>query len=76
MSGRHEDTLPPLREALDPISTPYLSSLQTTVSDNFSVAKELLLGSFNSDHRRSESTRILSDCKWPQKLVRVVVKCD
>lgn len=63
MSGRNGDQFPPLREALDPISTPYLSSLQTTVSDNFSVAKELLIGSFTSEHRRSESTRILSDCE-------------
>ncbi|WVR03464.1 mitochondrial division protein 1 [Kwoniella sp. DSM 27419] len=46
----------PLREALDPISAPYMSSINGT----WSVAKEVLLGSF-SDGRRSESTRILSD---------------
>jgi hypothetical protein len=57
------DELPPIREALDPIATPYLSSISSTVSGNFSIAKEVLMGSFTSEHRRSESTRILSDRK-------------
>lgn len=64
MSRRDNETLPPIREALDPIATPYLSSMATTVSGNFSIAKEVLMGSFTSDHRRSESTRILSDCRF------------
>jgi hypothetical protein len=62
MSRRDHEQLPPIREALDPIATPYLSSMASTVSGNFSIAKEVLIGSFTSDHRRSESTRILSDC--------------
>ncbi|WRT63656.1 mitochondrial division protein 1 [Kwoniella shivajii] len=48
---------PPLRQALDPISSPYMSSINGTLS----IAKEVLMGSFQSEHRRSESTRILSD---------------
>nr|XP_018266624.1 mitochondrial division protein 1 [Kwoniella dejecticola CBS 10117]OBR88782.1 mitochondrial division protein 1 [Kwoniella dejecticola CBS 10117] len=48
---------PPLKQALDPISSPYISSLNGTLS----IAKEVLMGSFQSEHRRSESTRILSD---------------
>jgi len=59
--SRRDNELPPIREALDPIATPYLSSMATTVSGNFSIAKEVLMGSFTSEHRRSESTRILSD---------------
>lgn len=65
MSRRDNETLPPIREALDPIATPYLSSMASTVSGNFSIAKEVLMGSFTSDHRRSESTRILSDRMSP-----------
>ncbi|WWC66892.1 mitochondrial division protein 1 [Kwoniella pini CBS 10737] len=48
---------PPLKQALDPISSPYMSSINGTLS----IAKEVLMGSFQSEHRRSESTRILSD---------------
>ncbi|KAK8845421.1 mitochondrial division protein 1 [Kwoniella newhampshirensis] len=47
----------PLRQALDPISAPYTSSINGT----WSIAKEVVMGSFQSEHRRSESTRILSD---------------
>jgi len=47
----------PIRAALDPISSPYLSSWNGT----FSIAKEVLMGSIQSEHRRSESVRILSD---------------
>jgi division protein 1 len=65
MSRNRDDQLPPIREALDPIATPYLSSISSTVSGNFSIAKEVLMGSFQSEHRRSESTRILSDRESP-----------
>ncbi|ORY34344.1 putative peripheral protein of the cytosolic face of the mitochondrial outer membrane [Naematelia encephala] len=47
----------PLRQALDPISAPYIPSLNSTLS----IAKEVLMGPFQSEHRRSESLRILSD---------------
>ena len=49
----------PLREALEPVSEPYLPSLHGT----YSIAKEVLMGPFQSEYRRSESVRILSDRK-------------
>ncbi|WVQ80400.1 mitochondrial division protein 1 [Cryptococcus sp. DSM 104549] len=57
MPGQHGSGDKPLRSALDPISTPYLPSLNGTLS----IAKEVLIGPFQGDQRRSESTRILSD---------------
>lgn len=52
----------PLRAALDPISTPYISSLSNAASDTLSIAKDVVMGSFGrSEYRRSESVRILSD---------------
>ncbi|WVW81730.1 mitochondrial division protein 1 [Kwoniella bestiolae CBS 10118] len=53
----HDGNDKPLRQALDPISSPYMSSINGTLS----IAKEVLMGQFQSEHRRSESTRILSD---------------
>ncbi|WWC85751.1 mitochondrial division protein 1 [Kwoniella dendrophila CBS 6074] len=53
----HDGNDKPLRQALDPISAPYMSSINGTLS----IAKEVLMGQFQSEHRRSESTRILSD---------------
>ncbi|AAW46166.1 hypothetical protein CNBK1470 [Cryptococcus deneoformans B-3501A] len=55
--ANHHDHDKPLRSALDPISSPYFSSLNGTLS----IAKEVLIGPFQGDHRRSESARILSD---------------
>ncbi|WVQ64748.1 mitochondrial division protein 1 [Kwoniella botswanensis] len=57
MPSSRDDHDKPLRQALDPISSPYMSSINGTLS----IAKEVLMGSFQSEHRRSESTRILSD---------------
>jgi len=47
----------PLRTALDPISQPYFPSLNQSLH----IAKEVLMGFQGSEHRRSESVRILSD---------------
>ncbi|ORX34641.1 WD40-repeat-containing domain protein [Kockovaella imperatae] len=51
--GRHR----PIKEALEPISNPYMS----TLNDTLHIAKEVVMGSLQSDYRRSESVRILSD---------------
>ncbi|OCF40081.1 mitochondrial division protein 1 [Kwoniella heveanensis CBS 569] len=56
-SPSHEQDKPPLRQALDPISSPYMSSINGTLS----IAKDVLMGHFQSETHRSESTRILSD---------------
>ncbi|WVF66231.1 mitochondrial division protein 1 [Kwoniella sp. CBS 6097] len=47
----------PLRQALDPISSPYISSINGTLS----IAKDVLMNHFGAETHRSESTRILSD---------------
>ena len=51
----------PIREALEPISNPYM----TTLNDTLHIAKEVVMGSLQSDYRRSESVRILSDREPP-----------
>lgn len=51
----------PIRSALDPISAPYFPSLNGSLS----IAKEVLMGSFQTDYRKSESMRILSDRELP-----------
>ncbi|RXK39116.1 mitochondrial division protein 1 [Tremella mesenterica] len=51
----------PLRQALEPISQPYLSTISNAATDTISIAREVLMGNFQSEHRRSESMRILSD---------------
>jgi hypothetical protein len=53
----------PLRQALDPVASPspYLSSLTSAANGTLSIAKEVLMGSLQSEYRRSESVRILSD---------------
>ncbi|ODN75955.1 mitochondrial division protein 1 [Cryptococcus amylolentus CBS 6039] len=43
---------------LDQSSSSYLPS---SLNGTFSIAKEVIMGPFGSEHRRSESTRILSD---------------
>lgn len=53
----------PLRQALDPVASPspYLSSLSSAANGTLSIAKEVIMGSLQSEYRRSESVRILSD---------------
>ncbi|KAL7418917.1 Mitochondrial fission protein [Cryptotrichosporon argae] len=53
----------PLREALDPISStaPTFSSISSAAGGTLSIAREVIMGPFQSDYRRSESLRILSD---------------
>jgi hypothetical protein len=53
----------PLRQALDPVASPspYLSSLTSAANGTLSIAKEVIMGSLQSEYRRSESVRILSD---------------
>ncbi|KAK4688019.1 hypothetical protein P7C73_g2094, partial [Tremellales sp. Uapishka_1] len=46
----------PLRQALDPIS-----SFSSASAGTLSVVKEVIMGPFQSEHRRSESMKILSD---------------
>jgi division protein 1 len=61
MSGGTDSHGRPLRQALDPVANPYLSSISSAANGTLSIAKEVLMGSFQSEYRRSESVRILSD---------------
>ena len=46
----------PLRQALDPAAS--------SSNGTFTIVKEVLLGQFQNDHRRSESVKIFSEREW------------